>query len=98
MPRPNNRALVGGVVALLVVTVAACSRPKAVVAPEVSPAPEAAQPATGTERGDATQVQSEPVITTAEVPAEAVSASDLPADIEQLNRAGFLKDAFFDTD
>jgi len=98
MPRPNRTALVSGVVALLIVTVAACSRPKAVVAPEVSPAQEAAQPVSGSDRGDATQVQSEPVITTAEVPAEAVSASDLPADIEQLNKAGYLTDAFFDTD
>ncbi|MBI4917783.1 MAG: peptidoglycan-associated lipoprotein Pal [Acidobacteria bacterium] len=98
MPRPNRTALVSGVVALLIVTVAACSRPKAVVAPEVSPSEEAGQPVAGADRGDATQVQSEPVITTAEVPAEAVSASDLPADIEQLNRAGYLTDAFFDTD
>jgi peptidoglycan-associated lipoprotein len=98
MPRPNSTALVGGVVALLIVTAAACSRPKAVVAPEVSPAEETGQPVAGADRGDATQVQSEPVISTAEVPAEAVSASDLPADIEQLNKAGYLTDAFFDTD
>lgn len=98
MPRPNRTALVSGVVALLIVMVAACSRPKAVVAPEVSPAEEAVQPVAGADRGDATQVQSEPAITTAEVPAEAVSASDLPADIEQLNKAGYLTDAFFDTD
>lgn len=98
MPRPNRTALVSGVVALLIVTAVACSRPKAVVAPEVSPAEEAVQPVAGADRGDATQVESEPVITTAEVPAEAVSASDLPADIEQLNKAGYLTDAFFDTD
>ncbi|MBI5280322.1 MAG: peptidoglycan-associated lipoprotein Pal [Candidatus Solibacter usitatus] len=98
MPRTSNRALVNGVVALLVVVAAACSRPKAVVAPEVSPAAESAQPTDGRDRDGTTQVQSEPTISAAGVPEEAVSATDLPADIEALNRAGYLKDAFFETD
>ncbi|MGC8916297.1 MAG: peptidoglycan-associated lipoprotein Pal [Thermoanaerobaculum sp.] len=87
-----------GYVYLLVVLalVFACSRPKPVVAPEVSrpaerPAP-AAQPA------ETREVAPEPAVQPASRPESEVAASELAADLEVINKAGYLKDVFFDTD
>jgi len=43
-------------------------------------------------------VQSEPAITPAGVPESGVEAGELPADVAAINQAGYLKDAFFETD
>ena len=42
-------------------------------------------------------VRPEPRVAAAEHPEGGVTASELPANLEELNRAGYLKDAFFDT-
>lgn len=76
----------------------ACSHRKTLVTPDV-PSPEsstASSTADSTE-GGTTVVQAEPAIGSARTPESGVSASDLPADLVELNRAGYLKDAFFDT-
>lgn len=75
---------------------AACSRPKPVVAPEVTrptsaPAPTPAPP-------PAREVVPEPGVQPASRPEGDVAAAELPADVEAINRAGYLKDVFFDTD
>ena len=91
----------GFVAAFLAVAMMSCSHSKPVIAPEPqapetstapTPAPES-QPGGGT-----TQVESEPAITPAGVPESGVSAGELPADVEAINRAGYLQDAFFETD
>jgi peptidoglycan-associated lipoprotein len=77
---------------------AGCSRPKPVVAPEVAPpAAESGMPATATPSGEAVQVQKEPTVTTAQIPESGVGASELPTSVEELNKAGFVKDVYFDT-
>lgn len=84
----------GGFVVLLLTL--GCSRPKPVVAPEVSrptqPAAPAAQPAPSRD------VAPEPSVQAASRPEAGIAAAELPADIEAINRAGYLKDIFFDTD
>ncbi|MCU0292348.1 MAG: peptidoglycan-associated lipoprotein Pal [Thermoanaerobaculaceae bacterium] len=80
------------------VVAGACSHRKTLVTPDV-PTPESAtasSTAAGTE-GATTVVQAEPAIGSAGTPEAGVSASDLPTDLVELNRAGYLKDAFFDT-
>ena len=80
---------------------ASCSKPKPVIAPEppeatatATPVPtQEAEPAAGT-----LDVQSEPAITSAEIPEAGVASGELPADVEAINRAGYLTDAFFETD
>jgi peptidoglycan-associated lipoprotein len=42
-------------------------------------------------------VSPEPGISAAQNPESGVSASELPANLEELNKAGYLKDTFFDT-
>lgn len=73
-----------------------CSRPRPVVAPEVSrpaqPAAPAAEPAPSRE------VTPEPAVQPASRPEAEIEGSELPADVEAINRAGYLKDIFFDTD
>jgi peptidoglycan-associated lipoprotein len=73
----------------------ACAHKQAVVAPEPSKAgqAQAPPPPAGT-----TVVQPEPKISAAEHPESEVTASELPASLAELNKAGYLKDAFFDTD
>lgn len=90
-----RRALLLGVLAVFALAVG-CSRPKPVVAPEVSrpaekPAP-AAQPA------ESREVAPEPEVQPASRPEAEVASGELPADVEAINRAGYLKDVFFDTD
>ena len=75
-----------------------CSRPKPVVAPELAPVAEveAATAATPT-TGQTVEVTQEPGIATAERPESGVGTSELPQDLAQLNKAGYLKDVYFET-
>ncbi len=85
--------------AAVVAMMGACSKPKPVVAPEVGRAAQpAATPAApiGAERP--ADVAAEPDLTAAPLPAGGVQTSELPQDLAELNRAGYLKDVFFDTD
>jgi len=78
-----------------------CSRPKPVIAPEPPEAIEAPAPAPTTETTPAPgtlDVQSEPSIASAGLPEAGVSSAELPADVAAINRAGYLTDAFFETD
>lgn len=79
-----------------------CSRPKPVIAPEptdsAETAPVAAAPEGETGGVGTIDVQSEPAITPAAVPESGVVTGELPADVEAINRAGYLTDAFFETD
>ena len=80
---------------------ASCSKPKPVIAPEPPPPDEMATPAPAEETAPAAgtiDVQSEPAITSAEFPEAGVASGELPADVEAINRAGYLTDAFFETD
>jgi peptidoglycan-associated lipoprotein len=90
----------GFATAVLAVAVASCSHPKPVIAPEPAPpaAATAPTPAPEAQQGGTMQVSSEPAITPAGAPENGVAAGELPADVEAINRAGYLKDAFFDTD
>jgi peptidoglycan-associated lipoprotein len=76
-----------------------CAHRKTVVAPEPpSEAPaQATAPATSAPGQGTTEVRPEPRVATAENPESGVTAGELPANLEELNRAGYLKDAFFDT-
>lgn len=88
------------VTAAALLALAGCSRPKAVVAPAMPSPVEPSRAPTGSAaapRGTLT-VQAEPSIAPAQSPESQVASSELPADLEQINRAGYLKDAFFDTD
>ena len=82
-------ALVAGVV------LTGCARSRPVIAPEAPIRVEEdrrALPETPTE------VQPEVPMRPATYPEHGVAAGELPADLEELNRAGFLKDVFFETD
>ncbi|HPC82806.1 MAG TPA: peptidoglycan-associated lipoprotein Pal [Thermoanaerobaculaceae bacterium] len=80
-----------------VVLASACSTRKPRVTPDI-PRPEAGVATSAGAAGAATTtVEAEPAIGTARSPEAGVSASDLPADLQELNRAGYLKDVFFDT-
>ncbi|MDD5562308.1 MAG: peptidoglycan-associated lipoprotein Pal [Thermoanaerobaculaceae bacterium] len=82
-----------------VLTVSACAHRQAVVAPEPQSAPAGVttSPAPEAPGGGTTTVAPEPRISPAENPEGGISTSELPADLEQINKAGYLKDAFFDT-
>jgi peptidoglycan-associated lipoprotein len=90
--------LTGGLVPVLF----SCSHRKPVVAP---PLPATAPPSeampTPPPTSSTTQVTSEPTMpppmAPATTPESAVSESALPADLAEVNRAGYIKDAFFDT-
>jgi len=74
-----------------------CAHRKTVVAPEPpseAPAQATAIPAPGE---GTTEVRPEPRVATAGHPESGVTASELPANLEELNKAGYVKDAFFDT-
>jgi peptidoglycan-associated lipoprotein len=78
----------------IVVLSLSCAHKQAVVAPQPSPAAKTeAVPPSGT-----TVVQPEPTISAAEHPEGTVTAGELPSSLEELNKAGYLKDTFFDTD
>jgi peptidoglycan-associated lipoprotein len=76
-----------------------CAHRKTVVAPE--PPSEAAAQATASAtpapREGTTEVGPEPRVATAGYPESGVTATELPANLEELNKAGYLKDAYFDT-
>jgi peptidoglycan-associated lipoprotein len=91
------RALAGVAMAAVLLLAAACSKPKPVIAPEpVAPPPQAAAGATEVS-GAASEVTSEPALVPAATPESGVVGGELPADLAELNRAGYLSDAFFDT-
>jgi peptidoglycan-associated lipoprotein len=75
-----------------------CSKPKPVIAPEPAP-PAVPTAAAGEARGSeaATEVASEPALVPAGTPESGVLSGELPADLAELNRAGYLKDVFFET-
>lgn len=98
MSTVTTKVLWYSALAACVVVAASCSKPKPVIAP--SPERAAAvetTPAPSSEKGTSV-VTSEPKITPAESPEGAVASSELPANVEEINKAGFVKDAFFDTD
>ena len=76
----------------------ACAHHKAVVAPEPQAAAGSQMPAPQPAGGGTTTVAPEPQISAAETPESAVRAGELPTSVEEINKAGLLKDAFFDTD
>ncbi|MFZ5788767.1 MAG: peptidoglycan-associated lipoprotein Pal [Acidobacteriota bacterium] len=95
---PMTRVLVVSVCAAALFFAPGCSRPKPVVAPEVPVAPQeetAPEPIPAT--GGTAQVEPEPTIAPAQVPEAGIEGGELPTDLAELNKAGFLKDAFFDT-
>jgi peptidoglycan-associated lipoprotein len=87
-----------GLPVLAAALIISCSHQRSMVAPEVPAQPvPTATPAPSPEESEI-HVSQEPAITTAETPESGVSSAALPADLEQLNRAGYLTDVFFDTD
>lgn len=76
----------------------ACAHRKAVVAPEPQAGSASEQLAQQPADRGTTTVSPEPRISAAENPESAVRAGELPANVEEINKAGYLKDAFFDTD
>ena len=77
---------------------AACAHHEAVVAPSPQAAAESEKPAPEPAGGGTTAVTPEPRMNAAENPEGAIRAGELPANLEEINKAGYLKDAFFDTD
>ncbi|HPW56889.1 MAG TPA: peptidoglycan-associated lipoprotein Pal [Thermoanaerobaculaceae bacterium] len=93
---PRAKGIVGLLLAVLVLATA-CSTRKPRVTPDI-PRPEAsADESTSAAGSGTTVVHAEPAIGAAGTPELGVSASDLPTDLQELNRAGYLKDVFFDT-
>ena len=81
-----------------VMVASSCAHRKAVEAPQPSSeGAAAAQPSTSA-GGGTTTITPEPKISAAENPEGEVSTAALPTDLAELNKAGYLKDAFFDTD
>jgi peptidoglycan-associated lipoprotein len=81
-----------------VVVASSCAHRKAVEAPQPSEGAPVATAPSSTAGGGTTEVQPEPKISEAANPESEVSTSALPTDLAELNKAGYLKDAFFDTD
>ena len=94
--RARTRELLSLAIGLGLMTVLACSHPKPVVAPPVQAPPTASQAPAQAPAGTQS-VSSEPSLTPAQAPEEGVSSSELPADLAELNAAGYIKDVFFDT-
>jgi peptidoglycan-associated lipoprotein len=94
--RINRLVLVVPAAAALVLS--SCSRPKPVVAPEISPIIEEQTVAAPEPAAEQTvEVEKEPGTATAERPESGVGSSELPQDLTQLNQARYLKDVFFET-
>jgi peptidoglycan-associated lipoprotein len=79
------------------VVASSCAHQKAAVAPAPTPAAAEAAPTPSPSTGTAV-VRPEPTIAPAGNPEGGVASSELPANLEEINKAGYLKDAFFDTD
>ena len=90
--------LLVGVLFLAIGLGPACAHHKGVVAPEPQSGSEAEKPAPQPPGGGTTTVTPEPRINAAENPESGISTRELPASLEEINKAGFVKDAFFDTD
>jgi len=95
--RLRTDKLLSGALLLVLGLAPACAHRKSVVAPEPQSA-EAEKPAPQPAGGGTTTVTPEPQINAAENPEGAVRAGELPASLEEINKAGYVKDAFFDTD
>jgi len=88
-----TKRLAPGMVVALAIMIAACaSGPKATTAPPAEPQ---AEPEVTIPPIEDEEVVSQPP--TDSVISE-VESEELPSDIQELNRRGYLKDAFFDTD
>jgi peptidoglycan-associated lipoprotein len=98
VPRLWKNKPLAVVLSAFIVLVASCAHHKAVEAPQpTGSGPAGAQPST-TPGAGTTVVTPEPKISAAENPESEVSTSALPTNLEELNKAGYVKDAFFDTD
>lgn len=92
------RGLAAAAVAVTLLFAAGCSKPKPVIAPEpAAPSAPTATAAATTGTETAGEVRSEPSLVPAGTPESGVLAGELPADLAELNRAGFLTDVFFET-
>ena len=98
MPRLWKVKPLAFVLSACVVMAASCAHRKAVEAPQPSTEGAAPTAPSGPAAGGTTQVKPEPKISPAENPESEVSTAALPTDLAELNKAGYLKDAFFDTD
>lgn len=98
MDRTSKMSILACAAAIMAMT-AACSKPKPVVAPDVGRAPQpAAAPVTPAAAEQPSDVTAEPDLTAAPLPTDGIQTGELPQDLAELNRAGYLKDVFFDTD
>jgi len=92
----SNQTLTARLALVLAVVVAlvgaGCAHHAAVTAPSPNRSEAAPAPSQG-----ATVVQPEPTIAPATLPAGGMTSSDLPATVDAINKAGYLKDAYFDT-
>ncbi|MFH1176408.1 MAG: peptidoglycan-associated lipoprotein Pal [Acidobacteriota bacterium] len=77
---------------------ASCSHPQPVCAPGVWPGARAAGKPVPAPPEQTVTVQEEPKIAPAKAPEREVTAGGLPLELAEINRAGYLKDVFFDTD
>jgi peptidoglycan-associated lipoprotein len=96
VPRLWNLKPLAFVLSACVVLASSCAHRKAVEAPQ--PTGIGAEQPSATAGGGTTVVKPEPRISPAENPEGEVTTAALPTDLDELNKAGYLKDAFFDTD
>jgi peptidoglycan-associated lipoprotein len=90
----NSILLVG----LTTAIIASCSHPQPVCAPGVWPGARVAGKPVPAQPEQTVTVREEPKIAPAQTPERGVTAGELPLELAEINRAGYLKDAFFDTD
>ncbi len=96
--RARTREVLSLVIGTGLMTVLACSHPKPVVAPPVQlPAASQQAPASSETPQGTQSISSEPSLAPAQSPETGIASSELPADLAELNKAGYLKDVFFDT-
>jgi peptidoglycan-associated lipoprotein len=95
---PSARWLASTALAATLLLAVGCSKPKPVIAPEPAPSPAPTASAAEARGTDAvSEVTSEPTLVPAETPESGVLAGELAADLAELNRAGYLRDVFFET-
>lgn len=97
MSRLGTEKLLSVALLLVLGLASACAHRKAVEAPEPQPAAAAEKPAPEPAAGGTTTVTPEPRINAAENPEGAISSGELPASLEAINKGGYVKDAYFDT-